>query len=130
MFEMKTSNPTYERLKSEKVIAKLFAEGRTLSQFPLRLIYLPLEPGEGKIIKASVSVSKRNFKKAVDRNRIKRLLREVYRLNKSHFFNNTDRSYAFMILYLGNDIPEFNFLNSKLKSLFSKFSSNTAKEKI
>jgi len=100
-----------------------------VGQFPLRLFYIKSEFHEDIKFKVAVSVSKKNIKKAVDRNRIKRLLRESYRLNKLHFFNNTNHQYALMILYLGKDIPDFNLVNSKLKLLFGKFSAIVAKEK-
>ena len=72
-------------------------------------------------LKVGVSVSKRNFKKAVDRNKIKRLLREAYRLNKDSFFNNFSTQYAFMILYIGNEKPVFKTLETKIKVLFQLF---------
>jgi ribonuclease P protein component len=78
--------------------------------------------------KAGVSVSKRNFKKAVDRNKIKRLLREAYRLNKSMLFNNITTQNAFMILYLGNEIPNFKDLEIKMKQLFEKYLTKVSKQ--
>jgi len=117
-----------ETLKSEKLIKQLFEEGQSVNQFPLRLIYLKTTYETNIVVKSSVSVSKRNFKKAVDRNRIKRLLREAYRLQKPVFFNNTNHQYALMILYIGKEIPDFDLINSKLKHLFGKLSAIIAKE--
>src|SRR5687767_869736 len=73
-----------ERLKSRKHIEALFKGGKSLMCFPLRISYQfsPLADGESSSLQIGVSASKRNFKKAVDRNRIKRLLREAYRLQK------------------------------------------------
>ena len=105
---MKTLSKTYskkEKLKSKKLIDRLFAEGQSVSAFPLRLVYLSATFEDIIIAKTGISVSKRNFKNAVDRNRIKRLLREAYRLNKSTYFNNITTQYAFMILYIGKDKP-------------------------
>jgi len=73
-----------EKLKSRKVVEELFARGKSVSIFPIRISYkfLPLQSNENVVMQVGVSVSKRNFKRAVDRNRIKRLLREAYRLQK------------------------------------------------
>src|SRR5689334_5548279 len=73
--------PKAERLKSRKQIEALFAGGKSVSVFPVRAVY-ELLPAEEPGLKVGVSASKRYFKKAVDRNRIKRLLRETYRLQK------------------------------------------------
>jgi len=95
----------------------LFTEGNTVSAFPLRLVYLE----KGETNKVGVSVSKRNVKNAVDRNRIKRLLREAYRHNKKMLIDNNVNSYALMILYIGKDLPDYNLVDTKTKKLFSKF---------
>ena len=118
---MKFTYPKIEKLKSQKVIEKLFLEGKSVSAFPLRLIYLQMDHADGSKIKSGVSVSKRNFKNAVDRNRIKRLLRESYRLNKPAYFNNITHSYALMILYISKDETNFDAVNSKMKQLLSSF---------
>lgn len=112
--------PKKEKLKSKKLIDKLFAEGKHVSVFPLRLVYLQTRFDDGVTIKASVSVSKRNFKMAVDRNRIKRLLREAYRLNKAEYFNNITTQYAFMVMYIGKEKPSFTEIETKTKLLFEK----------
>ena len=70
---MDTSYSKKEKLKSKKLIEKMFVEGRSISAFPLRLVYLETPFNDGVTIKTGVSVSKRHFKRAVDRNRIKRL---------------------------------------------------------
>jgi ribonuclease P protein component len=118
---MKFTYQKKERLKNQKLIEKLFLEGKSISVFPLRIIYLKTVFEDGSKLKTGVSVSKRNFKKAVDRNRIKRLLREAYRLNKPEYFNTITTPYALMILYIGKDATDFDTINSKLKLLFSTF---------
>ncbi|GAA4268811.1 ribonuclease P protein component [Hyunsoonleella aestuarii] len=118
--------PKEEKLKSKKLIDLLFSEGQSVSAFPLRLVYLNTSFNEPVLAKTGVSVSKRNFKTAVDRNRIKRLLREAYRLNKSNYFNNITTQYAFMILYIGKDKPSFLEVETKMNALFEKFLSNAS----
>ncbi|WP_372754083.1 ribonuclease P protein component [Mariniflexile sp.] len=118
-----------EKLKSKKLIDQLFTEGKSISAFPLRLVYLPTTFSEAVQTKTGVSVSKRFFKTAVDRNRIKRLMRESYRLNKSVYFNNLTTSYAFMILYIGKDKPTLTQVETRMKLLFEKFSKNISEEK-
>ncbi|MCK7589482.1 ribonuclease P protein component [Subsaxibacter sp. CAU 1640] len=110
-----------EKLKSEKLITQLFEEGQSVAAYPLRMVYLQTSFDDDIKVKAGVSVSKRNFKKAVDRNRIKRLMREAYRLQKASYFNNLSESYALMILYIGKDGTDFETVNHKMKSLLDKF---------
>ncbi len=114
---MDLSYSNKEKLKSKKLIEKLFMEGKAISAFPLRLIYLK----DGVSNKAGMSVSKRNFKNAVDRNRVKRLLREAYIHNKKMLIDNNEDGYALMILYISKDLPDYDLVNSKTKVLFSKF---------
>lgn len=119
--------PKKEKLKSKKLIESLFTEGKAVSKYPFKLVYLKTEFTEEVKIQAGVSVPKRNFKRAVDRNRIKRLMRESYRLNKHLIFNNIEVSYAFMFLYLGKDIPKnYDEVNKSMMKLMQKFIENTA----
>ncbi|HLV14633.1 MAG TPA: ribonuclease P protein component [Xanthomarina sp.] len=125
---MNASYPKKEKLKSEKLISKLFLEGKSVSTYPLRMVYLKTTFDEEVKIKTGVSVSKRNFKKAVDRNHIKRLLREAYRLNNKAYFNNLPTQYAFMILYIGKEKPTFHEIETKMKQLLTKFVDKSIKE--
>ena len=125
---MKYSYNKIEKLKSKKLVEQLFSEGKSVSASPLRLIYLETSFEDGVKLKTGVSVSKRNFRKAVDRNKIKRLLREAYRLNKPIYFNNITTQYAFMILYIGNEIPNFKDLEIIMKLLFERFLSKDSKK--
>ena len=69
-----------EKLKSRKQIEQLFREGKSISMYPLRLLWIP--QNNERFLQCGVSVSSRHFKHAVDRNKIKRRMREAYRLNK------------------------------------------------
>ncbi len=110
-----------DKLKSKKRIEQLFNEGQAITVYPLRLVYIKAEFEDDGNLKTGVSVSKRLHKTAVARNRLKRLIREVYRLNKPLYFNNSSASYALMILYLGKDGTTFDKLNSSMKLLLQKF---------
>lgn len=111
-----------EKLKSQKLIEKLFSEGKSIAVYPLRLVYLKTSFEDPVKLKVGVSVSKRNFKKAVDRNRMKRLMREAYRLNKSKYLNNITDQYAFMILYIGKAQTDFTTVSKKMNALMALFS--------
>lgn len=117
-----------DKLKSKKLIDQLFTEGKSVTAFPLRLVYLKTEFDDDSKLKTGVSVSKRLHKTAVSRNRIKRLIREAYRLNKPNYFNTNTTSYAFMILYIGKEKTTFKALDSNMKRLFEKFLKNTSKD--
>lgn len=75
-----------ERLCSKKLIDQLFHGGSSFIVYPFRYVYLPIsDTGTSFPVQVILSVSKRRFKRAHDRNRIKRLMREVYRLQKSEY---------------------------------------------
>lgn len=118
---MSFTYPTSEKLKSRKTIEVLFTAGKSVSVYPLRLVFVPVEQLENTTLQMGVSVSKRYFKKAVDRNYFKRLLRESYRLNKSILHENLEQKYAMMLLYQTKEQLSFHEINTKTKALFEKF---------
>ena len=115
-----------DKLKSKKLIEQLFSEGKSLSTYPLRLVYVECNFDDDVYLKTGVSVSKKLHKTAIDRNRIKRLMREAYRLNKPYYFNTNTTSYAFMILYISKDKTTFSQMNNAMKQLFEKFIKKTS----
>jgi ribonuclease P protein component len=98
-----------ERLKSLKVIGGLFKDGQSFGVYPLRLFWSALPPlanGSGAPVQFTVSVAKKNFKSAVARNRIKRQVREAWRLNKHRLYRRLEGSqqqYACMVLYVAKE---------------------------
>ena len=127
---MPSTYSTKDKLKSKKLIEQLFTKGQSVSAFPLRLVFIPTTFDDEVAAKTGVSVSKRHFKTAVDRNRIKRLMRESYRLNKAVYFNNITTQYAFMILYIGKDIPTLTHVETRMNNLFEKFLKTVSENKI
>lgn len=99
--------PKDEKLKKDNEITLLFAKGKWKSCGNLRIIILKNHPDlQTENVKLGVSVSKRYFKKAVYRNRIKRLLRECYRLNKDIFKTSFGEKTIAMMFWVSNELPE------------------------
>ncbi|PIE98519.1 MAG: ribonuclease P protein component [Polaribacter sp.] len=117
-----------ERLKNRKLIGQLYTEGISVKAYPLRLVFLQTEHTSDFPAQVGVSVPKRNFKRAVDRNRIKRLLRESYRLNKNIVYSQLDKPYVFMISYLEKDEMTYKDIEEKMIKLLSKFIEKTKKD--
>lgn len=110
-----------EKLKSAIFIERLFAEGKHVKSFPIRLVYLPINHRSEFPIKTGFSVPKRNVKLAVNRNRIKRLLREVYRKNKHEFTEYLNKEYVFMFIYMAKEEIKYADLEIALKKVCTKF---------
>lgn len=149
-----------EKLKSRKALEWLFAKGRSFSVFPIKIFYtvtdMALEAisdnvigdknatdGHAKVamyntitelnvlVNAGVGVSARNFKKAVERNRIKRLLREVYRTQKQQLLataTNKQLHIDTFFLYIGKEIPTHAQLNTSMEKLLQKFQEKISKD--
>lgn len=109
-----------DKLKSKRTIEALFSKGKSVTKYPLRLVYI-LDDAQGAEMKIGVSVSKKYFKRAVDRNYFKRVLRETYRLNQHLLHQEIDKPYAFMLLYQSKDRLTYDEINTKTIQLFEKF---------
>jgi len=106
-----------ERLCHKRLISLLFAKGSSFNLYPLRFVYYTpqdLPPGQTQVL---LSVSKRYFKRAVDRNRLKRQMREAYRLNKHTFIQDPEQAPRLLgILYIGKEKKSFHSIQKKLIS--------------
>jgi len=122
-----------DRLKSRKTIELLFSEGKSFSIFPFRILYClsPLEftTAENNIaannekLQVGVTVSSRNFKKAVDRNRIKRLMREAWRLQKNELQLSpllTHQSLKVFLIFTGKELPEHAMIYQKVAAVITR----------
>ena len=122
---MNFTYPKNEKLKSKITIDLLFSKGKSVSKYPLRLVYVESDYGipeaSDQKLKMGVSVSKKYFKHAVDRNYFKRVLRETYRLNKHLLIDSLDKPYTFMFFYQTKDRLSYEKINTKTIQLFEKF---------
>ena len=114
------------------MIDQLFSKGHSFSNFPFKVVWLPENKEE--ILQAGVGVSSRYFKKATDRNRIKRLMREAYRLQKNILHDHlqkTQRKMSVFILYTGKEVPDYETVFERtgtiLKRLIKFSDENTQK---
>ncbi|MDR9458293.1 MAG: ribonuclease P protein component [Salegentibacter sp.] len=110
-----------DKLKSERLIEKLFTEGKSVKKFPLKLVYLPINASDAPQLKTGISVPKKLVKTAPGRNRIKRLMREAFRKNKYLVTNNIPGSYAFMFIYISRDKTDYESLNRTMIKLLQTF---------
>ncbi|WP_291528403.1 ribonuclease P protein component [Bacteroides sp. UBA939] len=114
-----------ERLDKKKIIDKMFAGGsRSFSVFPLRVVYLPVEEGEAPV-SILVSVSKRRFKRAVKRNRVKRQIREAYRKNKHELLQMLqahERQLAVAFIYLSDRLVDSTEIEERMKIALTRIS--------
>jgi len=125
---MKFTYGSQEKLKSKKAIEQLFIEGDSVSSYPLRMVFLKKEHQSEFPLKLGISVAKRKINKAVGRNRIKRVLREVYRINKHEFSNGLQEPYIAMLLFIDNKEWDQETLTVKIKKLALKFHDKIAEK--
>ncbi len=110
-----------ERLKSRKRIAAMFREGQSFSQYPLRVIWIPVEKKpESAPVQFAVSVAKKKFPKAAHRNRIRRMVRETWRLHKNALLEaapGKESGLAAMLLYTGVEAMTFAKVDAAMRQL-------------
>ena len=118
---MKYTFSKSEKLCSVNIFEKLFSEGKSVSKFPLRWVFVETPLPEPVPFQFSFSAPKRNFKKAVSRNRIKRQLREIVRLHKQSFHAGDERQFAIAVIYLGKKMPSYQELERSFNQCAEKF---------
>ncbi|MEO6136957.1 MAG: ribonuclease P protein component [Ginsengibacter sp.] len=122
----------HERLKSRKVIQQLFKEGQSFSHFPFRIIFLEVNDQTSQL-RTGFSVSKRHFKKAVDRNKIKRLMRESYRLQKNNLKDLIEKNQtglAVFIIYTIDALPTYKDIFEKMGTALERLQKKVSKDNL
>lgn len=114
-----------EKLKSKKAIENLFSKGKSINAFPIRAIYTKKPIPENVSINAGVVVSKKNIKLAVNRNLVKRRMREAYRLNNHALkasLNEKETELDIMFIYSSKELLPFATIEGKMKALLTRLS--------
>lgn len=113
-----------ERLRSRKLLEKIIEEGKSISHQSFRFSWIFTALDTTYPAQLAIAVPKRFFKRAVDRNRIKRMIREVYRTNKSGLYSllkSQGRQCALLLVFTGREIPGFAEVEKKFLLTLQKF---------
>jgi len=108
-----------ERLNKEIWIQELFTKGSSFHLYPFKVLFLPHPDPQYPVSQVLISVSKRNFKRAVDRNLIKRRIREAYRLNKPE--NSASHKWLIAYIYVAKEILPSEVIHEKMPMTFERF---------
>jgi len=112
-----------ERLCSQKIIGGMFTSGESFLSYPLKVVFQKTELPVSYRVQTAFTVSKRNFKRAVKRNLLKRRMREAYRLNKPGFYPEIvekELQMAIMFVYIGKDLAEYVVIEKAMLSALKK----------
>lgn len=112
-----------ERLRSKLSIQKLFKSGHHFNIYPLKIIWIFSEKKRTFPVQVLISVPKNNFKKAVDRNYIKRIIKESYRQNKHILYDKlifSEKNLNFAIIYLSKEIIKYHDLEKKIIRMLNR----------
>ena len=122
-----------EHLKSHKIIGELFKSGDSFGMYPLRAVWKTAEQKEGNCpLKISISVPKKRFRRAVARNRLRRQVREAFRLSRAAFVQNAPADHppvALMILYTGVEALPYAVIQEAMARLLKRLAKEIRKEK-
>lgn len=115
--------PSNERIKSKLILEQVYNEGILIKAYPLKIKFLEVEALADNTVQIVISIPKRIIKNATSRNRIRRQIKEIYRLNKAQLiekYQAKNTGLALFLIYTGKESPTFGHLENKLKELISK----------
>lgn len=113
-----------ERLRSRKTISLLFEKGKSINIHPLKMLWAETPNKEGSVLQFGVAVPKKNFKRAVDRNRLKRRMREAMRKNKKpvkDFLGERNNPCALMLVFTGKEQVPYKEIEDKIIVILQRF---------
>lgn len=117
-----------ERISFQREIDRLFKHGDGFISYPLRVVFLVQKPVSGATVSVLISVSKKKIKHAVDRNRMKRLIREAYRLNKAALIQDCKEKETGLLiafLFIGKELYPWKDMEETMRKVL-----NTVREKL
>lgn len=118
---MRQSFKKVERLNSKKIIETLFESGRSFTIAPYKVIWIKTDEKQPVQIQVAFSVPKKNFKHAVDRNKLKRRSREAYRVNKQLLYDLLGaKKIAVMLVYVAKEINEYALIEKKINLILKR----------
>jgi ribonuclease P protein component len=122
---LKNSFKKCDRLKSSLEIDALYRKNKYVVSYPLKCYYSFSEKNESEsTVRAAFTVPKKTFKHAVDRNILKRRMREAYRLNYKKIFeiflNQKDQQLKLFIIYVGKEILEYEVIAKNMQTVLKK----------
>jgi ribonuclease P protein component len=118
--------PKSERLCGKNAFEALFQKGKKFFLHPFKVLHIGA-PGADAVAQIAIIVPKKIAKKAVSRNRLKRQIREAYRLEKEQFINslkNKNKGMVFAVIYIGEEKADFELLREKINLILTRLSSN------
>lgn len=112
-----------ERLRSKKLIEQLFKQGNSFNIYPFKIIWIEADIKTNCSAQVLIGVSKKNLRRAVDRNKLKRRIRESYRKNKQLFYDYLQSKNVKLVLGIihnGKDISKYKEIEQKIITVFNR----------
>jgi ribonuclease P protein component len=120
---VKNTLGVHERLKSKKHFAALFNQGRSIGKPPVTLIYKEVAFNQPVPVQTAFTVPKRKFKKATERNKLKRRMKEAFRQNKHGLYDTltkNQKQLGMVFVYTGKEAVSYNVISEKIVLLLQE----------